>query len=152
MTGGSTDSSPRVFIEVLPHGEGLPMPTYGTAMSVGADLPSSIDVLLAPGARALVPTGFIMHLPEGWEAQLRPRSGLALNHGITVLNTPGTVDADYRGEIKVLLINLGDEPFQVTRGMRCAQMIIAPAHQAVFEKGTRGETMRGANGFGSTGL
>ena len=115
-------------------------------------MPADAPVTLAPGARGLVPTGFAIALPEGFEAQVRPRSGLAANHGVTVLNTPGTIDADYRGEIQVILVNLGAEPFPVTRGLRIAQLVIAPvARASVIEADALDDTARGAGGFGSTG-
>ena len=132
----------------------LPLPAYETAQSAGMDLPAAIedDMILKPGARALVPTGLAIALPDGYEAQIRPRSGLAARDGVTVLNTPGTVDADYRGEVKVILINLGDGPFTISRGMRIAQMVIAPVTQArMVEADTLPETARGEGGFGSTG-
>jgi dUTP pyrophosphatase len=140
----------------LPHGADLPLPAYQSAHAAGLDLiaavAASASVTLAPGDRALVPTGIAIGLPDGFEAQVRPRSGLAARHGVTVLNTPGTIDADYRGEIQVILINLGSEPFIVTRGMRIAQLVIAPvARAALAEAATLEETARGAGGFGSTG-
>jgi len=143
-----------VRVTILPHGAGLPLPSYATVGSAGCDLVAAIEapVTLQPGARALVPTGFAMALPPGWEAQIRPRSGLALKHGLTCLNSPGTIDADYRGEVGVILANLGAEPFLVERGMRIAQMVIAPVYQARFERvDALDETARGAGGFGSTG-
>ncbi len=143
-----------VSVRRLPHNTDLPLPAYETASAAGMDLPAAIDrdMILEPGARALVPTGLAIALPAGYEAQIRPRSGLAARDGVTVLNTPGTVDADYRGEVKVILINLGDAPFTVTRGMRVAQMVIAPVTQAeMVEADTLPETERGAGGFGSTG-
>ena len=139
----------------LPHGEGLPLPAYETQGSAGMDLPAAVDepLTLAPGTRALVPTGLILEIPEGYEAQIRPRSGLAFRNGITCLNTPGTIDSDYRGEVSVLLINLGEEAFLITRGMRIAQMVIAPVVQADLElRPLAGKTERGAGGFGSTGV
>jgi dUTP pyrophosphatase len=149
-------SSPQLRLRRLPHGAGLPLPAYQTAHAAGLDLaaavPADAPVALAPGARSLVPTGFAIALPEGFEAQVRPRSGLAAHHGVTVLNTPGTIDADYRGEIQVILINLGAEPFTVTRGLRVAQLIIAPvARASVTEADALDDTARGAGGFGSTG-
>ena len=140
----------------LSHGEGLALPAYETAGSAGMDLraavPNDAPITLGAGARALVPTGFKMALEPGWEAQVRPRSGLALKHGITCLNTPGTIDSDYRGEVGVILVNLGQEPFVIRRGERIAQMVIAPvAKVSVFEVETLDETERGAGGFGSTG-
>ncbi|MCK9914757.1 dUTP diphosphatase [Microbacteriaceae bacterium K1510] len=140
----------------LPHGYDLPLPAYQTAHAAGADLlaavPDDAPLTIAPGSRALVPTGIAMALPVGTEAQVRPRSGLAVKHGLTVLNAPGTIDADYRGEVQVLLINLGSESVAITRGMRIAQLIIAPVLQmALREVVSLDETQRGAGGFGSTG-
>jgi dUTP pyrophosphatase len=148
---------PTVGFVRLPHGEGLPLPAYESAGAAGMDLraavPDDRPLLILPGKRALVSTGLILEIPEGMEGQVRPRSGLAFKHGLTVLNTPGTIDSDYRGEVKVLLINLGEEPFEITRGMRIAQMVIAPVVQAQVSEITAGtETMRGAGGFGSTGV
>lgn len=145
-----------VQIKRLPHGEGLPLPAYETAQAAGMDLraavPEAEPMTLAPGARAMVPTGLTMALPDGYEAQVRPRSGLAAKHGVTCLNTPGTIDADYRGEVKVILINLGDKAFVIKRGERIAQMVIAPVTRATLtEVETLDETARGAGGFGSTG-
>ena len=143
-------------MQILPHGRGLALPAYETQEAAGMDLraalPEGEPVELAPGARALVPTGLAMALPPGFEAQVRPRSGLAAKNGITVLNTPGTVDSDYRGEVKVILVNLGDAPFTIERDMRIAQMVIAPVVQAVLRQtDALDETARGAGGFGSTG-
>ena len=141
-------------VKRLPHGADLPLPDYATLDSAGVDLMAAIDAprTLAPGERALVPTGLAIALPRGFEAQVRPRSGLALKDGITVLNSPGTVDADYRGEVGVVLINLGDSPFEVSRGMRIAQMIVAPVTQLVWqEQEELSETARGTGGYGSTG-
>jgi dUTP pyrophosphatase len=122
-------------------------------MDLMAAVPAKKPLTLAPGARALVPTGLVMALPPGYEAQVRPRSGLALRHGVTVLNSPGTIDADYRGEVQVLLVNLGTDPFPIRRGERIAQLVVAPVTKAVLKAVTRlGETVRGAGGFGSTGL
>lgn len=138
----------------LDHGRDLPLPAYQSDLAAGLDLQAAVDqpLTLAPGERALVPTGLSMALPAGYEAQVRPRSGLAAKHGITVLNTPGTIDADYRGEVKVILINLGSEPFEINRGERIAQMIVAPVLQAqIVEVETLSETERGSGGFGSTG-
>ncbi|MCC3861893.1 dUTP diphosphatase [Pseudemcibacter aquimaris] len=145
-----------VAIQILPHGEGLKLPEYETKNSAGMDLMSAIadgeELVLAPGKRLLVPTGFAMALADGYEAQVRPRSGLAWKNGVTVLNTPGTIDADYRGEVKVILVNLSDEDFVITRGMRIAQMVIAPVTQITWNKqDSLDETARGAGGFGSTG-
>ena len=146
-----------VEFKALPHFDGLALPAYETVLAAGADLRAAVDtdspMTLAPGDRALIPTGFAMALPAGYEAQIRPRSGLAYKHGVTVLNSPGTIDADYRGEVKVLLINHGSDPFTVERGERVAQMVIAPITQPIFvEVDELSETARGAGGFGSTGL
>jgi dUTP pyrophosphatase len=140
----------------LPHAEGLALPAYETAGSAGMDLraavPEDAPLTLEPGARALVPTGLKIALDPGWEAQIRPRSGLALKHGISAPNTPGTIDSDYRGEVGVILINLGQAPFVIRRGERIAQMVIAAVAQAtVVEVETLDDTARGAGGFGSTG-
>ena len=143
-----------VAVKRLPHNADLPLPAYESAAAAGMDLPAAIEqeLTLAPGERALVPTGLAIALPDGYEAQVRPRSGLAAQNGITVLNTPGTVDADYRGEIKVILANLGNEDFTIERGMRIAQMVIAPVAQAVLQEAdSLPETARGEGGFGSTG-
>ena len=145
-----------LLVTPLPHFEGLALPAYETALSAGMDLraavPEDEPVTLAPGQRALTPTGLTIALPAGYEAQVRPRSGLALKHGVTCLNSPGTVDADYRGELKVILINLGQEPFTIRRGERIAQMVIAPVTQGDWEVvETLSDTARGAGGFGSTG-
>lgn len=146
-----------VVLEIvrLPHGEELELPAYASAQAAGMDLCAAVaePLTLAPGQRALVPTGFAIALPGGYEAQIRPRSGLALKHGVTVLNSPGTIDADYRGEIKVLLVNLGQEPFRVERGMRIAQMVVA-AHATVRLQlaADLPGSERGAGGFGSTGM
>jgi dUTP pyrophosphatase len=144
----------NVPVVVLPHGQDLPLPSYATLESAGMDLFAAIDadMVLAPGARNLVAAGISIALPFGYEAQVRPRSGLAFKNGITVLNTPGTIDADYRGEIKVILINHGQEAFTITRGMRIAQMVIAPVLQATLVPSTTlPESGRGEGGFGSTG-
>jgi dUTP pyrophosphatase len=136
----------------LPHGEGLPLPAYATEHAAGLDVVAAEDVTLAPGARHAVATGFALAIPEGYEVQVRPRSGLALKHGITCLNTPGTIDSDYRGEVKVILANLGSEPFEVRRGERIAQLVPAPVLRAVFKVvGSLDATARGGGGFGSTG-
>ena len=143
-----------VQITRLPHGRDLPLPAYQSAQAAGLDLVAAVDatITLKPGERALVPTGIAIALPEGHEAQVRPRSGLAIKQGVTVLNSPGTIDADYRGEIKVALVNLGQEPVEIARGMRIAQMVIAPVtHARLREVATLTETSRGAGGFGSTG-
>jgi len=149
---------PPITVEIvpLPHFEGLQTPAYETELAAGMDLRAAVaddaPMTLAPGKRAMVPTGLTMALPPGYEAQVRPRSGLAAKHGITCLNSPGTIDADYRGEVKVILINLGDEPFVIQRGERIAQMVIAPVTQADMKVVTElSSTARGAGGFGSTG-
>ena len=149
-------TGPLIEIKRLPHGEGLQLPAYETAEAAGMDLRAALaadeTVTLKPGQRVLVPTGLSMAMPAGYEAQIRPRSGLAAKNGITVLNTPGTIDSDYRGELKIILINLGDEDFDITRDMRIAQMIIAPVVQAQLqETDTLSDTVRGAGGFGHTG-
>ena len=148
--------NPTVPIQRLPHGEGLPLPAYETAQAAGMDLraavPEDEPFVLRPGARHPAPTGFAFALPPGFEGQVRPRSGLAAKHGVTCLNTPGTIDADYRGEVKVILINLGEEDFVIRRGERIAQLVIAPVVQAAWrETASLEETARGAGGFGSTG-
>ncbi len=140
----------------LAHGEGLPLPAYQTEDAAGFDLvaalPEDAPLVLAPMARALVPTGLTLEIPRGYEGQVRPRSGLAAKHGLTVLNSPGTIDADYRGEVKVILINLGAEPFTIRRGERIAQFVAAPLTRArLVEVAEVGDTARGAGGFGSTG-
>jgi dUTP pyrophosphatase len=146
----------EVKVTRLPHGKDLPLPEYQTAHAAGLDLLAAVaadaPLTIAPRARALVPTGLAIALPPGMEAQVRPRSGLAAKQGLTVLNAPGTIDADYRGEVQVLLVNLGVEPVEITRGMRIAQMIVAPVVQArLTEVASLDETGRGAGGFGSTG-
>ncbi len=148
---------PMLNLKRLSHGEGIDLPAYETRGAAGMDLRAAVaedaPTTLAPGKRALIPTGFIFEIPHGFEAQIRPRSGLAFKNGITCLNTPGTIDSDYRGEVKVLLINLGDEEFVIERGMRIAQMMIAPVTQArVAEVSETSDTARGAGGFGSTGV
>lgn len=148
-------SSVPVAILRLPEGEGLPLPAYMSEHAAGADLCAAIseELTLLPGARALVPTGFAIALPDGYEAQVRPRSGLALRHGVTCLNSPGTIDADYRGPVCVVLANLGSEPFVVRRGDRIAQLIVAPVSRAGFTAVEElPETARAAGGFGSTGV
>jgi dUTP pyrophosphatase len=140
----------------LAHGKDLPLPSYQSEHAAGFDLiaavPSANPVMIAPGTRALVPTGLAIALPEGYEAQVRPRSGLAVRHGLTILNSPGTIDADYRGEIQVVLANLGSESFSVSRGMRIAQLVIAPVVRArIAEVESLDKTSRGSGGFGSTG-
>ncbi len=143
-----------VEIITLPHGENLGLPAYATAQSAGMDLCAAItnDMVVQMGQRVLVPTGLSIALPDGYEAQVRPRSGLALKNGITVLNSPGTIDADYRGEVQVILANLGTEAFTITRGMRIAQMVVAPYARVEWQQmNSLSETARGAGGFGSTG-
>ncbi|HET9810576.1 MAG TPA: dUTP diphosphatase [Sphingomicrobium sp.] len=136
----------------LPHGESLPLPRYASEDAVGLDVAAAEDLILAPGDRHAVATGFAIEIPRGYEVQVRPRSGLAAKHGITCLNTPGTIDSDYRGEVKVILVNLGREPFEVHRGERIAQLVPAPVLRADFVEATElGETARGSGGFGSTG-
>ncbi len=147
-------TSISVALQRLSGGEGLPLPTYMTQNAAGADIYAAIrdEVTLQPGGRALVPTGFAIALPDGYEAQIRPRSGLAIKHGVTCLNSPGTIDADYRGPVHVILANLGDEPFVVRRGDRIAQMIVAPVARAHFEiVDELDQTVRARGGFGSTG-
>src|SRR6476659_2934537 len=146
----------EVLVQRLPHYEDLPLPAYQSATAAGLDLlaavPSAAPVTIAPGARALVPTGIAIALAPGYEAQVRPRSGLAARHGLTVLNAPGTIDADYRGEIQVLLVNLGREAVTITRGMRVAQLVIAPVVRAhILDVASLDKTSRGSGGFGSTG-
>jgi dUTP pyrophosphatase len=147
-------AAPKLLFRILPHGEGLDLPSYATEMAAGMDLAAAVsdELVLEPGQRVLVPTGLEMAVPDGFEAQVRPRSGLALNNGIIVPNSPGTIDPDYRGEVKVILLNMGEEPFVIHRGMRIAQMVIVPAVQAQIS--TVEElplTERGDGGFGSTG-
>lgn len=142
----------EVKIQRLPHGEGLALPAYETEHAAGMDLRAAEDAIVPPGGRALVVTGFAIALPHGFEAQVRPRSGLAAKHGVTVLNAPGTIDADYRGEVKVILINHGVEAFAIKRGDRIAQMIVAPVTRVrLAEAASLSDTARGAGGFGSTG-
>jgi dUTP pyrophosphatase len=152
----SSDNMVVLLVVRLPHAEDLDLPAYETAGAAGMDLraavPEDRPMLILPGRRALVPTGLVFEIPEGFEAQIRPRSGLAFKHGVTCLNTPGTIDSDYRGEVKVLLVNLGDEDFEITRGMRIAQAVFALVTRVkVEERGLAGATTRGARGFGSTG-
>ena len=145
----------RVAVQVLPHGDGLPLPSYATPASAGVDLAAAIDadLTLGPGERAAVPTGIAIALPDGYEAQIRPRSGLALAHGITVLNSPGTIDADYRGEIRIILANLGAAAVTLTRGQRIAQLVVAPVARVAWQAAAElPESQRGAGGFGSTGV
>jgi dUTP pyrophosphatase len=148
--------NPSVPITRLPHGEGLPLPAYETTQAAGMDLraavPDDEPLILRPGSRFPVPTGLAFALPPGFEGQVRPRSGLAFKHGVTCLNSPGTVDADYRGEVKVILVNHGEEDFVIRRGDRIGQLVIAPVVQAAWvEVESLDETVRGAGGFGSTG-
>ena len=146
------DKSIAIRLKRLPHGEGLPLPAYATAHAAGMDVVAAEDLTLAPGARHAVATGFAIAIPQGYEVQVRPRSGLALKHGITCLNTPGTIDADYRGEVKVILANLGSEPFAIARGDRIAQLVPAPVLHATFEEvAGLDATARAGGGFGSTG-
>lgn len=147
----------RVALRQLDHAKGLPLPHYATPGAAGLDLSAAISetekITLKPGKRVLVPTGLQIHLPEGYEAQVRPRSGLALKHGIGLVNAPGTIDADYRGEIGVILVNLGEEDFEITRGLRIAQMVVAPVTRVdLVEVDAVGASERGAGGFGSTGI
>jgi|SRR5258705_3827598 dUTP diphosphatase len=149
-------SGVEIQLQRLPHSDGLPPPHYQSALAAGLDLVAAVasdaPVVIAPGARALIPTGLAIALPPGFEGQVRPRSGLALNHGVTVLNSPGTIDADYRGEIQIILVNLGRESFTVERGARVAQLVIAATMQASICVVTKlNETTRGVRGFGSTG-
>ncbi len=150
------DTSPVVGVVRLPHSEGLDLPSYATDGAAGLDLRAALaqdrQIILLPGRRVLVPTGLVFEIPHGFEGQVRPRSGLAVKHGITCLNTPGTIDSDYRGEVQVLLVNLGEDDFAVTRGMRIAQLVIAPVTRAVIEeRHMASQTGRGTGGFGSTG-
>lgn len=142
----------EIAIQRLPHGDGLPLPAYATEGAAGMDVVAAETLTLAPGARYAVATGFAMAIPDGFEVQVRPRSGLALKHGVTCLNTPGTIDSDYRGEVKVILINLGQEPFEINRGDRIAQLVPALVQRAAFTLlDILPETARNAGGFGSTG-
>jgi dUTP pyrophosphatase len=142
----------EIQLQRLIHGEGLPTPSYATDGAAGLDVVAAEDLTLAPGQRHAVATGFAIAIPEGFEVQVRPRSGLALKHGVTCLNTPGTIDHDYRGEVKIILANLGSEPFEIRRGERIAQLVPAPVTKARFEEvGELGATGRGGGGFGSTG-
>lgn len=146
----------RLRLRRLAHGAGLPLPSYHSEDAAGLDVMAAVPfgepLRIAPGGRALIPTGFALEIPKGYEAQVRPRSGLALKHGVTVLNSPGTIDADYRGEVMVLLVNHGTEPFEVRRAERIAQLVVAPVSRAVVEE-TEGlaQSGRGPGGFGSTG-
>jgi dUTP pyrophosphatase len=148
----------RITVEItrLPHGRDLPLPAYQTELAAGLDLlaavPQHAPMTIDPGARALVPTGIAIALPTGYEAQVRPRSGLAVKHGLSVLNAPGTIDADYRGELQVLLVNLGGDPVEIVRGMRVAQLVVAPVTRiGLIEVDALDQTERGYGGFGSTG-
>nr|WP_295370606.1 dUTP diphosphatase [uncultured Sphingosinicella sp.] len=141
-----------IKLKRLPHGEGLPLPSYASHGAAGLDIVAAESLSLAPGARHAVATGFAIAIPEGYEVQVRPRSGLALKHGITCLNTPGTIDSDYRGEVKVILANLGAEAFEIVRGERIAQLVPAPVLRASFDEvESLDDTARGGGGFGSTG-
>ena len=149
--------SVEIKVHVLPHAQGLDLPAYQTAGAAGLDLSAALAeaavMLIAPGGRALVPTGLVLQIPPGYEGQVRPRSGLALKHGVTVLNAPGTIDSDYRGEVSVLLVNHGAEPFEIKRGMRIAQLVVAPVTRAVLTPAAGlDETARGTGGYGSTGV
>jgi dUTP pyrophosphatase len=155
-TATAGEQSPAVCVRILrhPHGEGLPLPGVATSGAAGSDLSAAIDEqrTLAPGARELIPTGFSLAIPPGFEGQVRPRSGLALRHGILIPNSPGTIDSDYRGEVKVIVLNAGSEPFEISRGDRIAQLVIAPVVRSVLEEvDALDETSRGAGGFGHTG-
>ena len=144
-----------VSVVRLPHAEGLELPSYASSGSAGMDLRAAVeeDVAVSPGERCQIPTGLIIELPDGWEGQVRPRSGLALRHGVTLLNTPGTIDSDYRGEIRVIVVNLGSEVFRIGRGDRIAQLVVAPVSQVVLsETDSLASTGRGDGGFGSTGV
>lgn len=142
----------EIQLKRLPHGEGLPLPSYATEHAAGLDIVAAETLTLARGARHAVATGFAIAIPHGYEVQVRPRSGLALRHGLTCLNTPGTIDSDYRGEVKVILANFGDEAFEIVRGERIAQLVPAPVLRAAFvEVGDLDVTERGRGGFGSTG-
>lgn len=143
----------EIRLKRLPHGDSLPVPAYATAGAAGMDVVSAEDVLIPPGGRHAVATGFAMAIPDGYEVQVRPRSGLALKHGISLPNTPGTIDSDYRGELKIIMINLGGETFAIKRGDRIAQLVAAPVQLAEFAEVTElDDTVRGEGGFGSTGL
>lgn len=148
-------SAPAIVAVVrLPEGEGLPLPAYMSDGAAGADVVAAVagDLVLAPGERALIPTGFALEVPDGFEVQVRPRSGLAVKHGVTLLNSPGTIDSDYRGPVGVVLVNLGPEPYKVRRGERIAQLVVAPVVRAAFrEVEALGASARGEGGFGSTG-
>jgi dUTP pyrophosphatase len=146
--------APTIRIQRLPHSDGLELPSYASMGAAGADLRAAVStkLVLDPGERAAVPTGLILEIPPGWEGQVRPRSGLAIRHGLTVVNAPGTIDSDYRGELKVLLVNLGNEQVNIHRGDRIAQLVVTPAPQSTFiEVASLDTTDRGVGGFGSTG-
>lgn len=157
MFDGKLTTAPAVRVKRLAHGRGLELPRYETALAAGCDIraavPEGEPLRLKPGERAMAPTGLAIALPVGWEAQMRPRSGLAARHGIACVNSPGTIDADYRGELKVILINHGTEDFEIRRGDRIGQLVFAPVFQATFEEtDALDETARGQGGFGSTGV
>jgi len=154
MPSNPQASSPvEVGIKRLPHGDGLPLPAYATSGAAGLDVVAAEDVVLVPGGRHAVATGFAVAIPHGYEIQARPRSGLALKHGVTLPNTPGTIDSDYRGELKIIMINLGSADFAIRRGDRIAQLVVAPVQSALFvEVEALDETVRGDGGFGSTGI
>jgi dUTP pyrophosphatase len=155
MTSPDRFKSPQIYLTTLPHAEDLELPAYATEGAVGMDLAAAVeeDLVINPGQTLMVPTGLRIAVPEGYEAQIRPRSGLALNHGITLPNSPGTVDPDYRGEVKIILLNLGRDPFTVSRGMRIAQMVIVPAVQAsITIVDDLPPTERGEGGFGHSGI
>jgi dUTP pyrophosphatase len=154
MNSQGRRTGPEILFRILPHAGDLAPPVYATKRSAGMDIAAAVtdDIIIEPGQASLIPAGFMMAVPDGYEAQIRPRSGLALKHGITVPNSPGTVDPDYRGEVKVILLNLGSEPFRVTRGMRIAQMVIVPAVQATAKVVDKlPSTERGEGGFGHSG-
>lgn len=151
---GDAESAVRLGVRRLDHAAGLPLPAPASSGSAGCDLRAAVtsELVLAPGARILVPTGLVLEIPPGWEGQIRPRSGLALRHGITLLNSPGTIDSDYRGEVGVILVNLGTEPFVLRRGERIAQLVVAPVARVAWdERGELAASARGSGGFGSTG-
>lgn len=142
-----------IALEIMPHADGLPLPAYATAGAAGMDVCAAVetDLILEPNMRAAVPTGLRIAIPAGYEVQVRPRSGLAITHGVTVVNAPGTIDSDYRGECKILLVNLGTAPFTITRGMRIAQFVVAPVTRGHWQIAPLEDTERGSGGFGSTG-
>lgn len=155
MRSGDNPSVPKILLKILPHGQGIAPPAYATAHSVGMDLSAAIeeDITIEPGATSLVPAGIMIAVPAGYEAQIRPRSGLAVNHALLIPNSPGTVDPDYRGEVKIILLNMGKRPFTVRRGMRIAQMVIVPAVQAdIAIVKDLPPTQRGEGGFGHSGV